>query len=94
MDKLTKIQIIAVEEHLPRINTLTGWSSSPCRRMRKPSVFMTNFAKSSIMRRRTIDTKTRLAEMDSSGTDISVSLNPPGVQKYSDSQQAISLRAT
>ncbi len=50
---------------------------------------MENFSKNPQMHREVTDVSRRLAEMDASGTDVSVlSLNPPGVQLYADAGQA------
>ncbi|WP_037078533.1 amidohydrolase family protein [Pseudonocardia spinosispora] len=86
-------RIIAVEEHFAtarfweRTAELSAFSGENAER-----IYTRNFITNDYISRRLTDVPTRLDEMDRAGIDVSVlSLNPPGVQLWSDSAAATSL---
>jgi 5-carboxyvanillate decarboxylase len=88
-----RTRVIAVEEHFVADAYFEETAQLFVAPGEEPErYFMNNIAKNPELRRRFTSLETRLAEMDSSGTDLAVlSLNPPGVQIYADTGQAVSL---
>jgi 5-carboxyvanillate decarboxylase len=84
-------RIVAVEEHFVTDAYLEETAELAVAPGEEPErAFMSNFPKNPEMRRRLTGIETRLAEMDSSGTDLAVlSLNHPGVQIYADTGQVV-----
>jgi 5-carboxyvanillate decarboxylase len=86
-------RIIAVEEHFvtteywERTADLSAHPGEDAER-----VYSRGFIANEFISRRLTDLPTRLAEMDRAGVDLSIlSLNPPGVQLWSDTAAATSL---
>lgn len=93
MPDTTSRRIIAVEEHFA---TTRYWeqtaslSASPGEDAER--IYSRSFIANAFISRRLTDLQTRLDEMDRAGVDVSVlSLNPPGVQLWSDAATATSL---
>ena len=89
----TSQRVIAVEEHFA---TARYWEqtanlqASPGEDAER--VYSRSFIANEFISRRLTDLRTRLDEMDRAGVDVSVlSLNPPGVQLWSDAATATSL---
>ncbi len=93
MPDTTSRRVIAVEEHFAtteywnRTAELPAFSGEDAER-----VYSRSFIANEFISKRLTDLRTRLDEMDSAGVDVSVlSLNPPGVQLWSDAATATSL---
>jgi 5-carboxyvanillate decarboxylase len=93
MTNTPKKRVIAVEEHFVTERYWSETENLAVYRGEEPEhAFMLNFPHSEYMRPRFTNVQKRLEEMDAAGIDVSVlSLNPPGVQIYSDTERAISL---
>jgi 5-carboxyvanillate decarboxylase len=93
MADTTTQRVIAVEEHFVTDHYWAETGDLAVRPGEEPErAFMLNFPRDPQMCPRFTNIQTRLAEMDASGIDVSVlSLNPPGVQIYSDTARAVSL---
>jgi len=93
MPDTTGQRTIAVEEHFA---TTAYWDSTaevpafPGEELER--AYTRHFIGNDVLKRRLTDIPTRLADMDRAGVDVSVlSLNPPGVQLWSDPATATSL---
>lgn len=86
-------RVIAVEEHFVTDNYFDNARNLAVPEGEEPErAFVTNFPKNKDMLARFTDMDVRLGEMDSAGVDLSVlSLNPPGVQMFSDAGKATEL---
>jgi hypothetical protein len=93
MTNTPKQRVIAVEEHFVTERYWSETENLAVSRGEEPEhAFMLNFPHSEYMCPRFTNVQKRLEEMDAAGIDVSVlSLNPPGVQIYSDTERAISL---
>lgn len=93
MSDTTTHRVIAVEEHFATTEfweRTAGLPAFPGEEAERG--YTRNFISNSFISRRLTDLRTRLDDMDGAGVDVSVlSLNPPGVQIWSDAATATSL---
>lgn len=86
-------RVIAVEEHFATARFWEQTADQPALPGEEAErVYSRSFIGNEFISRRLTDLRTRLEEMDRTGVDVSVlSLNPPGVQLWSDTAMATSL---
>ncbi len=93
MAETGKTRLVAVEEHFATGDYFANAADLAVPAGEEPErAFVTNFPNDAAMLRRFTDMGARIGEMDAAGVDMSIlTLNPPGVQIFSDAGKAATL---